>query len=86
MVTANNADLIFYSKAFPLESNLNSSSTTELDIIFESNRSKQIPICSEYKLRIPGDWWIENRSLVFSNQEKNHFKLLNIKPTSKKTA
>jgi len=56
----------------------------ELNIIFESNRSKQIPICSEYKLHIPGDWWIENRSLEFSNQEKNQFKLLNIKPTPKK--
>ncbi len=86
VITANNADSIFCSTSFPFKNNLNSSSTTELDIIFEKNKSNQTVVGSEYKLRIPGDWWTENRSLEFGDQNKNRLKLLKIKPTSKKTA
>jgi len=86
VITANNADSIFCSKTFPFKNNLNSSSTTELDIIFEKYRSNQTLMSSEYKLRIPGDWWTEDRSLEFGEQNKNQLKLLKIKPTSKKTA
>ncbi len=86
VITANNADSIFCSKTFPFKNNLNSSSTTELDIIFEKYRSNQTLVSSEYKLRIPGDWWTEDRSLEFGEQNKNQLKLLKIKPTSKKTA
>ena len=86
VITANNADSIFCSKTFPFKNNLSSSSTTELDIIFEKYRSNQTLVSSEYKLRIPGDWWTEDRSLEFGEQNKNQLKLLKIKPTSKKTA
>ncbi len=86
VITANNADSIFCSKTFPLKNNLNSSSTTELDIIFEKYRSNQTFVSSEYKIRIPGDWLTEYRSLEFGEQNKNQLKLLKIKPTSKKTA
>lgn len=86
IITANNADSIFSSKVFPFKNNLNSSSTTELDFIFEKYRSNQTLVSNEYKLRIPGDWWTENRSLEFGEQNKNQLKLLKIKPASKKTA
>ena len=86
VITANNADSIFCSKTFPFKNNLNSSSTTELDIIFEEYRLNQTLVSSEYKLRIPGDWWTEDRSLEFGEHNKNQLKLLKIKPTSKKTA
>ena len=86
VITANNADSIFCSKAFPFKNSLNSSSTTELDIIFEKHRSSKSLVSSEYKLRIPGDWWTEDRSLEFGEQNKNQLKLLKIKPTAKKTA
>ncbi len=86
VITANNADSIFSSKAFPFKNNLNSSNTTELDIVFEKYRPKQSYMSNEYKLRIPGDWWIEDRSLEFEEENKNQLKLLKIKPASKKTA
>lgn len=86
IITANNADSIFSSKAFPFKNNLNSSSTTELDVIFEKYRSNQTFVSSEYKLRIPGDWWTEDKTHEFGEQNKNQLKLLKIKPASKKTA
>lgn len=86
IITANNADSIFSSKTFPFINSLNSSNSTELNIIFEKYRSKQTFVSSEYKLRIPGDWWTEDRTHEFGKQNENQLKLLKIKPASKKTA
>lgn len=86
VTTANNADSIFSSKTFPFINSFNSSNSTELNIIFEKHRSKQNFDSNEYKLRIPGDWWTEDRSLEFEERSKNQLKLLKIKPISKKTA
>ena len=86
VLTANNADSIFSSTAFPFKNTLNLSSTTELDVIFEKNNADKTNAGFEYKLRLPGEWWAENKSLESDKKEKSHLQLLRIKPAVKKSA
>ena len=85
VLTANNADAVFSSISFPINSSQTSSNSTEINFVFEKTTANK-KHADEYSARLAGNWWVEENPVQDTSKSKNNLKLIKIKPNIKKVS
>jgi hypothetical protein len=84
VLTANNADSVFSSTPFPINKEIFSGDSTEINLVFEKTSSKK-KYKDEYSVRLAGNWGFNGIQEHATNKSKTNLKLLKVNSATKKS-
>ena len=83
VLTANNADAVFSTMSFPLNTLKTSHDSTEINFVFEKTSAKK-KVVDKYSVKLAGNWWVDEHQSNNTSSNKGNLKLIKIKPSIKR--